>query len=193
MSHREVTVASTEKNVGYFENKRYMYRLAILFTLLLPIKGFSQDRIIVGWDLFKNDKPTNAERQAVLNCGIVYGYRVRPDKGNLMQVQFDVKVGIDTVKSYFNFDLKNKDYKLLNHEQGHADIVLVYALKLKAIFNQTKFYKTNYNTIIKQIYAKFSAQMHEKQLEYDLETNHGMIDSVQTKWDLYFKKELNIK
>ena len=134
---------------------------SVFIDILAPINSFSQGRIIVGWNSFKNDKPTNAERQAVLNCGIIYGYRLKLDKGNLMQVQFDVKADIDTSKSYFNFEPKNKDYKLLNHEQGlHADITMIYALKLKATFNEREFYKTNYNTIIKQLYDEISAHTH---------------------------------
>lgn len=170
-----------------------MIRILHIFFLFMPLVSFSQPRITLSWDLFKHDKPINSKYEANLNCGIVYGYRTKPDKGNFIQVQFDIKVGIDTIKSYFNFNLKNKDYKLLNHEQGHADIATIYALKLKNIFNQTKFYKTNFNTIIMQLYDDISSQMQKKQSEYDDETNHGMIDTVQTKWDLYFKKELNLR
>jgi len=131
---------------------RKIIYFVIISLLTITNKSVAQQRMTLNWDLFIHDKPTNAEHDAVLSCGIAFSYRMRPDKVNLMEIKFAVKGGIDTAKSYFNFDLKNKDYKLLNHEQGHADIAVIYALKLKTIFNQKKFYKSNYRSVIKQFY-----------------------------------------
>lgn len=170
-----------------------MYRLPLLFILLFPATCFSQKRIILTWDFFKNDRPANAEFQAFLSYNIKYGGRMRPGKGNLMEVQLEVKSSVDTARSYFNFDLKNKDDSLLKHEQGHADITVLHALQLTKRFSETIFYKNNYQLIIKQIYDEVIVQMNNQQVQYDEETNHGMNNPMQAKWDSLFTKELNIQ
>lgn len=68
-----------------------MYRILFLFIFLAPATCFSQKRIILTWDFVKNDRPANAEHQAVVSCGIKCAYKMKPGKGNLIEVQFDVQ------------------------------------------------------------------------------------------------------
>lgn len=169
-----------------------MLKILFVFILIIPIHIFAQQRVILTWDSFTKDKPANAEHQALIAFLVVNEYRARPDKGNLMEVKFNVKAVIDTSKSYFDFNLKNKDYKLLNHEQGHADLATIYALKLKDEFNKTKYFKASFHDQIKQIYAKITRQLGEQQKLYNLETDHGLNELEQKRWDLILKKKLNL-
>ncbi len=169
-----------------------MLRILCVLILFTSSYSFSQQRVILTWDSFTKDRPANAEHQALIAFLVVNEYKARPDKGNLMEVKFNVKAVIDTSKSYFNFNLKNKDYKLLNHEQGHADIATIYALKLKNQFDKTKYFKASFHDQIKQIYAEINRQVGEQQKLYDVETNHGLNALEQERWDLILKKELNL-
>ena len=169
-----------------------MRKILFVFILIIPIHIFAQQRLILTWDSFTKDRPANAEYQALIAFLVVNKYRARPDKGKLMEVKFDVKAVIDTSKSYFNFNLKNKDYKLLNHEQGHADIATIYALKLKNQFDKTKYFKETFHDQIKQIYAEIDRQLGKQQKQYDDETNHGLNELEQKRWNLILKKELNL-
>ena len=169
-----------------------MLKILFVFTLIIPIHIFAQQRIILTWDSFTKDRPANAEHQALIAFLVANEYRARPDKGNLMEVKFNVKAVIDTSKSYFNFNLKNKDYKLLNHEQGHADLATIYSLKLKSQFDKTKYFKASFHDQIKQIYDEINRQVGEQQKLYDLETDHGLNELEQKRWDLLLKKELTL-
>jgi predicted secreted Zn-dependent protease len=169
-----------------------MLRILCVLILFTSSYSFSQQRVILTWDSFTKDRPANAEHQALIAFLVVNEYKARPDKGNLMEVKFNVKAVIDTSKSYFNFNLKNKDYKLLNHEQGHADIATIYALKLKNQFDKTKYFQASFHAQIKQIYAEIDRQLGKQQKQYDDETNHGLNELEQERWDLILKKELNL-
>jgi len=167
--------------------------ILIAFILTMPILSFAQKRIILTWDLFKNDKPIGAPQDARLACGFEFTYRKKPGVGNLIGVEFLVKPRIDTLKSFFDFKYKFKNYALLNHEQGHADNATIFAIKLKERFDQTKYLKTNYESQINKIFNEISLELDKQQKQYDIETDHGRNKDKQIEWNDYFKKELNIK
>jgi hypothetical protein len=159
----------------------------------MPILSFAQKRIILTWDFYKYDKPNGAPQDARLACGIEFQYRKKFGIGNTIIAEFLVKPRIDTLKSFFNFDLKFKDDVLFNHEQGHADNTTIFAIKLKERFDQTKYLKTNYESQINKIFNEISLELDKQQKQYDIETDHGRNKDKQIEWNDYFKKELNIK
>lgn len=79
----------------------------------------------------------------------------------------------------------------MKHEQGHADIVYIYAVKLKQIFEQTSFYKSNYKTETDGIFKVVFAKKRAEQARYDLETNHSKNRVEQKKWNDYFEDTIN--
>lgn len=164
-------------------------RKAILLLSLFIVSPFlvlSQERAILDWTFFKNDRPPNAEHQAFSWCNLAYRYKPIKVDGEKIEIQFTVTFKMDTTKSYFEANRrKSNDLRLLNHEQGHADIGFLYAIKLKEAFSKTSFLRKDYQEEIKKIWTIIFAEMNAEQLKYDAETNHSKNFEEQKKWDLY--------
>jgi predicted secreted Zn-dependent protease len=160
----------------------------VILLIIAPFFAMAQERQILDWAFFKNDRPANAEHQAFTWSNISYQYKYLKTDGEKIEFQFNVTLKMDTAKSYFE---KNKrlmnDTRLLQHEQGHADIAFIYALKLKEIFAKTSFSTKNYQNEIKNVFAKILEDMRADQLKYDAESEHSKNQEGQKKWDLYFE------
>lgn len=166
----------------------------LILTLLLGfVSCFSiaQERPILDWKFFKNDRPAEGKYQAFTWTILSYKYNFIKSNQEQMNIRFVVTSKADTAQSYFESArrLKN-DTLLLKHEQGHADIVYIYAVKLKQIFEQTPFYKSNYKTEIDGIFKVVFAKMRAEQARYDLETDHSKNRSEQKKWNDYFEETI---
>lgn len=170
-------------------------RIILLFWInLIPFIAISQERAILDWNFFKNDRPANAKYQAFTWSNVAYRYKPIKVNGDKMEIQFTVTFKMDTAKSYCEVSqIKNNNLKLLKHEQGHADIGFIYAMKLKNIFAATSFYRANYRTEINNIWTKLFSEMTEEQSRYDIETKHLHNIEAQKQWDLYFEKAVLIK
>lgn len=166
----------------------------LLLLLLFPLGAFSQQDPIspikLDWAYFKNDRPKNAGHDAFLAYNLNYTYRTIKVKRKRIFLQFDVIATLDTAKSYFDFNRKFKDERLLAHEQGHVNILIIYARKLKRAFDEGAFLKTDYKLKTKELFDVVFSQMKSENERYDLETNHSRDRAIQDKWNLYFKTEL---
>lgn len=166
----------------------------LIFSLVLGLVScfsFAQERPILDWNFFKNDRPTDGKYQAFTWTILSYKYNFVKSNQEQMNIRFVVSSKADTAQSYFESArrLKN-DTLLLKHEQGHADIVYIYAVRLKEIFRQTPFYKRNYKTEIDGIFKVLFANMRAEQARYDLETNHSKNRVEQKKWNEYFEETI---
>jgi hypothetical protein len=158
-----------------------------VLLVLSPFFVHSQKRAVLDWAFFKNDKPANAEHQAFTCCNLAYRYNTIKSIGEKMEIQFTVTFKMDTSKSYFETNKRIlNDVRLLNHEQGHADIGFIYAIKLKDTFEKTSFLRKDYQAEIKNIWTRIFAEMTAAQLKYDAGTNHSKNLEEQKKWDQYF-------
>lgn len=156
--------------------------------------AISQERAILDWNFFKNDRPANTEHQAYTWCILSYKYKPVKIDDDIMKIEFTVTNKMDTSKSYFDSKLvKSNDLRLLRHEQGHADICFIYAMKLKNMLDTTTFKKNNYQTEIRSIWTKVYAELNAQQSRYDAETNHSKDLENQKRWDLYFENAVLIK
>jgi hypothetical protein len=164
-------------------------KLTLLILLIIaPFFVFSQERPVLDWAFFKNDRPPNAEHQAYTWSNLMYSYRPTKMEGEKIEFQFDVSLKMDTAKSYFDINRRMmRDTKLLKHEQGHADIAFIYYIKLKQAFAKSTYSKTNYKAEIRSIFDNIFAQMRAEQTKYDDETNHSKEAEAQRKWDLYLE------
>ena len=163
----------------------------LLFVLLIlsPFFVQAQKRAVLDWAFFKNDRPTNAEHQAFTWSNLSYRYIPVKANGEKMEIQFTVNFKMDTVKSYFEANKRiSNDLRLLNHEQGHADIGFIYAMKLKDTFEKTAFLRKDYQAEIQNIWTRIFSEMTAAQLNYDAGTNHSKNLEEQKKWDQYFAK-----
>lgn len=159
----------------------------ILFIALIfsSFVAKAQQREILDWNFFRNDRPAGAQYQAFTWGNLSYRYRFTLTGGEKIQLTFVVESKMDTAKSYFDKKQLNNT-RLLEHEQGHADINFIHAMKLKEAFASTSFSAKNYQTEIKDIWNRIYAEMNNMHLKYDEETNHYKEVKAQKKWDQYF-------
>ena len=166
--------------------------LIFLFFVMTPFVVLAQERQILDWGFFKNDRPSNVEHQAFTWTYLGYNFKTVKVDGEKANIQFEVTFRLDTAKSYFDHTRKQlNDLKLLEHEQGHADITFIYAMKLKDSLSKTTFYLKTYNVEARKIFNKIYGDMREEQLRYDSETNHSRITYEQKKWNKYFRETVS--
>ena len=159
----------------------------ICITTTLSVNA--QKHEILDWDFFKNDRPINAEHQAFTWSKLSYRYKVLKFEGEIAKISFEVFSKVDTANSYFEKARRlQNDTLLLKHEQGHADIVFIYALKLKEAFNKIIFSKQNFKEEVTGIFNGIFLEMRLEQLKYDAESDHSKNKEGQRKWNGYFKE-----
>ncbi|QIL37893.1 hypothetical protein G7074_00490 [Pedobacter sp. HDW13] len=168
-----------------------MRNFILLFLTLFVCKtSYGQNKvkqIHLTWDAFKNDKPLSAKFDAKTWYHLNYYYRVRGVVKNRIKLDFDVRLFLDTAESYFDFNTKYKNLRLLNHEQGHADIGFIYANKLQHTLQKHVYYKKDFTVEMKKIFDSILMQMTLENRKYDVESNYGFDNVGQNKWDNYFK------
>lgn len=163
----------------------------LVFALTLPLFVIAQQREVLDWNFFKNDRPANGEWQAFTWYNLNYRYRVLGFDGGGVKLTFDVISKMDTTKSYFERARREKnDVYLLKHEQGHADIAFIYAIQLSEIYRQTSFSRANYRTEVKQIFDRVFTDMRAEQARYDEEVDHGKNRKEQARWDVNFATKI---
>lgn len=172
----------------------FCYRKLILaLFLILPFISSSQEREILDWNFFKNDRPLNAEHQAYTWYNLSYRYKFLKFDGDKANLNFTVVSKMDTTKSYFETARRlRNDTLLLKHEQGHADIAYIYAIKLRDTFAQASFSRNNFKNEIQDIFNRIFSEMREEQSKYDNESNHSRNFKEQKRWNLYFEKAVAV-
>jgi hypothetical protein len=164
----------------------------LFLWLLFPAEGFAQKplikRVVVDWKFFKNDRPHTSRYTAYIQYRLTYKYIILPTDSTeeKMNLRFEVSLVMDTAKSYFQFSRRADGQKLLKHEQGHADIGVLYKEKLKQAFAEKVFLKKNYRETITMVYYDVWAAMQNENNKYDEETERGNNSRAQRMWDLYF-------
>ena len=105
------------------------------------------------------------------------------------------KITLD-ISTYFDPSKSWKKKKagtdaLLRHEQNHFDISEVYARMLVKKLKELELTnpKTAFQVITRE-YNKSNTESARKSVEYDKETNHGIIPEKQEEWNQKVKKML---
>lgn len=116
--------------------------------------------------------------------------------GNHLSLIFTVGVALNgkasTVDPDRLSDLSAQDKaSLLNHEQGHSDLAVIYGRILFNDLFKGIYTIKDYQQQVKKIYDRTMKQLAAINARYDIETAHGEEKELQEKWDLYFKKELS--
>ncbi len=78
--------------------------------------------------------------------------------------------------------------QILNHEQGHYDISLIFADQLQKALGGRGYSKQRYKEEIDSVYLPIKAQMERVQDDYDSTTNHGLVNEIQHLWDCRIRK-----
>jgi hypothetical protein len=133
----------------------------------------------LSWEDFKGEPKEHTPYSAACNWQIDYHYKYDLSSGNV-ELTFNVQ-------SYFNqmnsWSKKSEETEaLLSHEQLHFDIAEVHARELRKRFSERKFDKSNFKQEISKVFREVLDDCHKIQKQYDNETEHGLNDSLQTKW-----------
>ncbi|GAB2549185.1 hypothetical protein [Rufibacter soli] len=83
-----------------------------------------------------------------------------------------------------------KDDYTLNHEQRHFDIVKLVSEHYKQRLKPEKITLEDYESQIKYQYLEVLWELDKLQKQYDLETDHGLNHSAQTRWNQKIDLEL---
>jgi hypothetical protein len=165
----------------------------LFLWLLFPAESFAQKkplakRVILDWKFFKNDRPHTSRYTAYTSYRLTYKYSILPTDSTdeKMSLRFEVSLLLDTAKSYFQFSRRADGQKILKHEQGHADIGVLHAEKLKQAFAEKTFFKRNYRETISMVFYEVWAAMQTENKRYDEETEGSNNSQAQRMWDLYF-------
>ena len=165
---------------------------SLLPAVLNPQPVFSQqnnlDRIKLTWNSFR--KVSNSKRTYIAYTAhqTMHKYRAT-QRGNQLSLKFEVGVTLDTLQTFLDPNkLKSLDAKgkkeLLNHEQGHSDLAIIYGRILYSRLSKGKYSIANYKNEVKSIYDSVMKELARLNLRYDMETEHGQYEEEQQKWDL---------
>ncbi|MFT5925367.1 MAG: hypothetical protein ACI9WL_000096 [Rubritalea sp.] len=162
--------------------------LSLFFLNKDPVERFTyQERSQLSWKDFKGVPPKNIKNFASVNSGIGYTFSSKT-------INSKVVLNIQ-VESYFypqlswKKNINENNRNLLLHEQLHWDISELYARKLRAAYKRYVPQK-NPEKEIDFIFKKFEKERQKTQKIYDLETKHGLIRTLQIRWNDKIKEEL---
>jgi len=160
-----------------------------LLTVFTNIQLHAQKKIpkqILTFEHFKLKRAKDAKFDALLSYDIKYNYTY-VIRSNKISLDFTVNAEIYPEKSYFQFSNPAQDSVLLNHEQGHADILVLNARTLLRTLQNTEFTPSNYKIKIESLNKDaWTLTMIEQDL-YDAETSHGEDKVAQERWNKKFE------
>lgn len=175
--------------------------IGIVLSVVNPKQAFSQqnnlNRITLKWSSFL--KVVNSKHPYIAYTAHKTMHKYRAiQSGNHLSLKFEVGVTLDPLQTFLDpGKLKSLDdagkKALLNHEQGHSDLAIIYGRILYSRLSKGKYSIPKYRKEVKNIYDSVMKELAELNRKYDMETEHGQYEEAQHKWDLYFKKGLQQK
>lgn len=132
------------------------------------------------WDDFKGETQDIAHSVAETNAGFKASWHFI---NNYKKLEFKVYAYFIPSKSWFEKE-HGTDY-VLNHEQRHFDIAEIFARKLRRRFTAIRSgdISTLNNKKLSAIYKEVFAEYDRFQQLYDEETESGVNEEVQEKWN----------
>ncbi|MNQ88359.1 hypothetical protein D3C85_1036170 [compost metagenome] len=170
----------------------------LLLLILNSDLAFSQqnqlNRITLNWNSFRKVNSNNRPYIAYTAHQTRHKYRATQN-GKHLSLQFEVGVTLDSSQTIIDLSklksLGNAEKKaLLNHEQGHSDLAVIYGRILYQRLSRGNYSIGNFKKEVKVIYDAVMKELAHLNRTYDIETEHGQYTEQQQKWDVYFKKEL---
>lgn len=139
------------------------------------------------WSDFKAKPRTGSRYAAEVNPNFAYEGRSRVVNGvielNLVLKVYTLKSGSWTTPPARN------DYSL-NHEQRHFDIAKIEAERFKRLIVPDSLSLEDYNSNVQFRFIESYRTMNLRQQQYDDETNHGINQSAQERWNQRIEGEL---
>ena len=118
-----------------------------------------------------------------------FGYEGRSSvKGGVINLNLTVKAYMLKNSSWGRPESKN-DYTL-NHEQRHFDITKIIVERFKRKIDPDSLTLEDYNSIAQYKFIESFREMNRLQEQYDSETNHGINQAAQERWNQQLDAEL---
>ncbi|HRW74744.1 MAG: hypothetical protein H6568_11580 [Lewinellaceae bacterium] len=135
--------------------------------------NWSPDRLL-SWDDFQGIPQPAGEEAAHIDCGIIC---------SLEKVNIWTGRPRYAVSSYMNpqsswVDPEQMSDPLLAHEQLHFDMAEWYAVKIRRALSARGVTVKRGEEILTRLLQEFD----HAQTQYDLDTNHGRLSTVQSRW-----------
>lgn len=152
-------------------------------------------RIKLTWKSFKRTTDPKLPYIAYTAHKTLYKYRA-VQKGTNISLKFEVGIMLDTPNTIVNYtrlqDLTDDaQLKLLQHEQGHTDLAVVYGRLLYKQLSAQTYTSVNFKSKTRDIYLKLMKELAEENRIYDVETEHGFDDEKQQIWAIKIAKKLS--
>ena len=170
-----------------------MYKIiAIVFFLYLDNNVFSQNNndSILYWNDVRRLRCTDFK--GVVPEAATYFARsaIRiSTKGYWEEGMPDYKI-INVFYPYKAWEKDTLSNNLLQHEQVHFDIAEIFARKIRKEITGLRRDGAKEPSIYKQHINKLFDEYNAKDIEYDKETQHGLVDGKQQEWNEKIAKEL---
>lgn len=168
------------------------------FILLLFTTFFSQDQSVrpeqINWRSHFLAKPDEHSPFFALTATRWHYSYTASVRGNNLHINFKFTAGVDPAQSWVKLNrLKGAESKrkLLNHEQGHANINFLLLKDGEQKIRYQRYTTKNYKKLIQENANKVSAYYRDLQKRYDEETKHGSDDLQQERWDRIIDSELS--
>lgn len=146
---------------------------------------YSVNRPLI-WDDFR-DIPRNDVYAAEVFAGFGFDERTTVKDG-ILHVTLVSKVFLPKSASWVRAGYKHDH--VLNHEQRHFDIAKIIAERFKRKVLSATLTLSNYEGFLGPEYLEALREMNKLQTQYDTETGHGRILTVQDDWNRKIDNEL---
>ncbi|ARK10517.1 hypothetical protein A6C57_09375 [Fibrella sp. ES10-3-2-2] len=139
------------------------------------------------WDDFRATPPAITRYAAQIMPGVAYEGHSDVDKGNI-NVRLKLKVFMLKSQSWVR-SIGYNDYAL-NHEQRHFDIARLAIEDFRKRVHPDSLSLNDYNSNIQYQYIEMYRALGLRQQQYDGETNHGINQGAQARWNSQIDTEL---
>lgn len=160
---------------------------------VLDVQGqkITQMDVSLNWSDFQSANRLGSRHAAAhISYAMEYSFR---SSGN--GIEFTTQFRILRDKSWLDrerFKTLDKDEKdrLLEHEQGHLIIGLIYFNQLREAFSESS-YSGNIKRKARRTFNKLHRKMNRYNRKYDKKTAHGATEKIQRHWNKRLLKQLN--
>lgn len=140
------------------------------------------------WADFQSKNRVSDKYQASVMPSIGYTQEADLEDG-ILKVQIAMKTYVPKSACWANPNNRNDYY--LNHEQRHFDIAKISSNRFKKTMMAQKLSPDDYEGIINMQYLDAYRAMNDLQKAYDDETNHGLNNTAQDRWNDKIDQQLN--
>ncbi|RYZ56228.1 MAG: DUF922 domain-containing protein [Sphingobacteriales bacterium] len=141
------------------------------------------------WDDFRGPIPADADdiTAAATFCGIGFETNTISTTNNDLRIK--VYNTFYTSHSWVRPEERND--RVLAHEQGHFDLCELYTRKLRQRMNSVQVNVHNLKSTLRNIYEEVQREYRNRQEAYEQETQHGVVEQEQLRWQRILERELS--